>query len=214
MTVPPARDLVRAARAIEEFLDAIGAPRSTDPELASTPERVADAFANDLLAGYAMDPAEILSEATGSRARGLVVLTDVAATAICPHHLLPASGVVHVGYLPGERVVGLGALGRLVDCFARRLVLQEDLARAVAEALALHLGARGAGVVVDLVPTCVTARGERRHGARAIATAFTGIMQTDASARTEMLLAIAASRGGAPGAIPSEPSIARGTTIR
>lgn len=188
-------DLDRAARAIEAFLDALGIPVASDPELQGTGRRVAEAFANDLLEGYSLDPAAILAEATSSSAAGLVVVTGVATTAICPHHLLPASGVVHVGYLPGEKVVGLGSIARLVDCFARRLILQEDLGQAITDALVEHLGARGAGAVVDLVPTCMTARGGRRHGSRAVTTAFSGLMAKDAAARQELLTAVSLAGG-------------------
>jgi GTP cyclohydrolase I len=185
-------DLARAARAIEEFLRAVGAPVDDDPELAQTGPRVAEAFANDLLAGYGMDPAAILADATASEAPGLVLVTHLAASTTCPHHLMPASGVVHVGYLPGDRVVGLGALGRLVDCFSRRLILQEDLGQQVADALVEHLGARGAGVMVDLAPTCLTARGDRRHGARAVTLAFGGAMRDHVALQQRFLAAVGA----------------------
>jgi GTP cyclohydrolase I len=187
-------DLTRAARAVEELLDALGVPVGSDPELEGTPERVARAFAEDLLSGYAMDPSEILSDGTSTRAPGLVVVRDIATTTMCPHHLMPASGVAHVGYLPGERVAGIGALARLVDCYARRLSLQEDLGQHVADALVRHLGARGAGCVLSLSPTCMTARGGRRHGARAITHAWSGTMATDPAARREMLASLAMGR--------------------
>ena len=195
------RDLEGAARAIEAFLRAVGAPVGDDPELEGTGRRVAEAWADDLLSGYAADPAHILSDATASDAPGLVVVTDLAAATMCPHHLMPASGVVHVGYFPGERVVGFGALGRLVDALddaahavadalSRRLRLQEDLGRDIAEALVEHLGARGAGAVVDLAPTCMTARGDRRHAARATTLAFAGSMSHDPSLQQQLLSAI------------------------
>src|SRR5687768_14785767 len=119
-------DIDRAARAIDDFLRALGHPPDSDPELRGTGDRVARAYADELLGGYAMDPAAILAERTAATAPGMVVLANVRATTVCPHHLLPASGMVHLGYLPGDAVVGLGALGRLVDCCARRLVLQEE----------------------------------------------------------------------------------------
>lgn len=182
---PP--DLERAARAVEEMLEALGAPVGEDPELVGTGRRVAEAFAEDLLAGYRMDPAEILSAATATEAPGLVILRDLPITTTCPHHLMPAGGVAHVGYLPGGRVAGFGSIGRLVDCFARRLALQEDLGQNVADALTRHLGARGAGCVLTLAPSCLTARGGRRHGARAITYAWSGEMARDAAARSELL---------------------------
>ena len=190
-----ARDLARAARAVDEFLEAIGAPVGTDPELRGTGARVAQAYAEDLLCGYAMDPRAILAEATTSQASGLVVLRGVPATTMCPHHLLPATGVVSVGYWPGGRVVGLGTLGRLVECFSRRLALQEDVGESIADALVTHVGARGAGVIVDLSPSCVTVRGQRCHGARAVTAAFAGEAKTSASARAELWAAVGGDRG-------------------
>jgi GTP cyclohydrolase IA len=180
-------DLPRAARAIDEFLEAIGASVARDPELAGTGRRVAEAFALDLLSGYADDPAAILKETTASASRGLVVVTDLAAATICPHHLLPAMGTVHVGYLPGDRVVGLGAIGRLVDCFSRRLALQEDIGQQIADALVTHLGARAAGVGIDFVQACVVARGERRHGSHAYTLAFAGAYVDDVALRAELV---------------------------
>ncbi|MEM9195465.1 MAG: GTP cyclohydrolase I [Myxococcota bacterium] len=166
-------DLAAAADAIDVFLRSVGAPMD-DPELRGTGARVALAFAEDLLSGYEMDPREILADFTASDSRGPVILRDIAATTICPHHLMPATGVVHVGYLPGSRVVGFGSLAKLVDCFSRRLALQEDIGQHVVGALVNTLGARAACCVADLDPTCVTARGGRRHGARAVTVATAG----------------------------------------
>lgn len=178
-------DLDAAARAIEQFLVALGHPTSSDPELEQTGRRVAEAFATELLAGYALDPAAILADTTAARSSGMVMLADIATTVVCPHHLLPAPGVAHVAYLPGDRVVGLGALARLVDCHARRLVLQEAVGDAIVDSLRTHLGARAAGCVLTLRPTCVTARGARQHDASATSFAFGG--EADAFFRQELL---------------------------
>ncbi len=186
-------DLARAARAIEDFLRALGAPLDEDPELRETGPRVAEAYANELLDGYAADPARVLADATSSDAPGMVLVTSIATATMCPHHLMPATGVAHVGYLPGSRVVGLGQLARLVDCFAHRLILQEELGRSIARALVEHLGARAAGAVIDLSPSCLTARGERRHGARAITSAFEG---AHAEALQGQMMAVLAAGGG------------------
>jgi GTP cyclohydrolase IA len=167
-------DLEAAAEAIEAFLRALDLPIEGDPELVGTGARVAKAFAEELLSGYWMDPREILDSDTSTRATGVVVLTDIATTAVCPHHLLPAHGVVTIGYQPGERVTGLGSLARLVQCRARRLVLQEDLGQALVDDLVDLLGARAAGCIVTLEPTCVTARGARAHGAEAKTCTFAG----------------------------------------
>lgn len=167
-------DLDAAAEAIEAFLRALRLPTQGDPELVGTGARVAKAFAEELLAGYAMDPRQILEKSTATQAPGLVVLGGVATTAICPHHLLPAQGTVALGYLPGGRVVGLGALARLVQCRARRLILQEDLAQTLAGDLVEHLGAKAAGCLAALSPSCVTARGANAHGVSANIVAFAG----------------------------------------
>lgn len=188
-------DRARAAEHIEAFLRAVGAPVESDPELRGTGVRVANAYVDDLLVGYAMHAEQILSESTASTSTGLVTLVEVPATTMCPHHLLPASGRVHVGYWPGERVVGFGALSRIVTCFTRRLALQEDIGRHIAEALVVHLGARAAGVVVDFSPSCLVDRGDAPHGARAITTAFAGEALLDAQLRAEFLMSIGKREG-------------------
>ncbi len=167
-------DLERAAQAIEAFLTALGQDPSADPELKQTGARVAQAFHDDLLSGYRMDPATILGDTCASASEDLVILTGIATTTVCPHHLLPSTGVAHVAYLPTGKLAGLGAIARLVQCFARRLALQEQVARNVASALVEHLGATAAGCVVNLEPSCMIARGERQVGARAISVAFAG----------------------------------------
>ncbi len=181
-------DLKAAASAIESFLAAIGAP-SDDPELANTGERVARAYVEELLTGYGEDPAEILAEVTASEGRDMVTLTDIPTVTMCPHHLMPSAGLAHVAYVPAGNLIGLGALGRLVDCFARRFQLQESLSAQIADALMAHTGARGAACTVDLSPGCVTCRGERRSGVRAVSTAFRGIFEQEHVHRMEFLAA-------------------------
>ena len=168
-------DLDRAARAIDEFLAALGHTAATEPEIAGTGERVAQAFADDLLAGYGADPATILSETCATTSRtDLVVVRGIAVSVTCPHHLLPSPGSATVAYRPTDRLVGLGAMGRLVQCFGRRLALQETVAQQVADALVEHLGAASAGCALDLQPLCMIARGDRQHQARAISVATAG----------------------------------------
>lgn len=167
-----------AAHAVARFLDAMGLPPQTrrGRELAGTPGRVARAFLEDLLDGYRQDPGDILAETMPAAVGDLVAVTGIDFHAVCPHHLLPYRGVAHVAYVPGGRVVGFGQLVRLVDCFAHRLVIEEDLARQVAEALTRHLGARGAACLLDAEQLCLTVRGQRRARARAHAQCFVGEM--------------------------------------
>ena len=100
-TSPMSPDLDRAARAIDEFLAALGHTAATEPEIAGTGERVAQAFADDLLAGYGADPATILSETCATTSRtDLVVVRGIAVSVTCPHHLLPSPGTATVAYRP------------------------------------------------------------------------------------------------------------------
>ncbi len=195
----PRSDLSLAAGAVARFLDALGLPPEVRraSELAGTPRRVAEAWAKDLLDGYGREPAEVLAGAIPSSGRDLVAVTGIDFHSVCPHHLLPSRGVAHVGYVPGGRVVGFGQIVRLVDCLAHRLVLEEDLARGIADALVRHVGARGAACVLEAEQLCLTVRGEKRGAARAHAEAYAGVLARDGAARRRFhaLVAHGARRG-------------------
>jgi GTP cyclohydrolase I len=180
-------DLTAAARAIDAFLGALGHSSDTEPELASTGQLVAAAFHDELLAGYRMDPKRILADTIPTRSHAMVVVRDIDVVCICPHHLLPAAGVVHVGYLPTERIVGFGALAQLARCYAQRLTLQETLCERVADALVEHLGAAASGCIAELAPACLTCRGARPVQARVVTYAVSGRMKHDADLRREFL---------------------------
>ena len=190
---PRGADTGALARSVGAFLDGLGLPPEVrrGPDLDKTEARVAEAWANDLLDGYRHDPAEILAEAMPSSGRELVAVTGIDFHSICPHHLLPSRGLAHVAYVPGGRVVGFGQLARLVDALAHRLVLEEDLARQVAEALMVHAGARGAACVLEAEQMCLSVRGERRPRARAHAQFFTGVMAEDGPLSRRFLAAVA-----------------------
>ena len=181
-----------AAAAVARFLaEIVPAEELRRADVKGTPRRVAEAFRDDLLDGYGQDPAQILAQAMDVPGRDLVALAGIDFHAVCPHHLLPYRGKACVAYVPDGRVVGFGLLARLVDCFAHRLVIQEVLARQVADALVEHLGARGAACVLDAEQMCLTVRGERRREARAHAQAFAGTMARSA-AWQQRVLAISA----------------------
>ena len=173
------------------FLVALDVPVDADPELRDTPELVARAWRDELLEGYGTDAREALADALPSTSEGLVTLTEIRYTSVCPHHLLPSTGVAHVGYLPGGRIVGLGNLVRLVELNAHRLVLQETLGQRVADAMVEHLGARAAGVVLDASDSCMIARGERQHDARVVTQSFAGEWRHDVARRAEFLQSVA-----------------------
>jgi GTP cyclohydrolase I len=202
-------DATAASQAIDRFLDALGLPdevRRSD-DLIGTPERVADAWLEDLVDGYQVAPREVLAESAPSASRDLVAVTGIAYHSMCPHHLLPSRGVAHVAYVPGGRLVGFGQIVRLVDALAHRLVLQEELARQIVQALVEHLGARGAGCVLDAEHLCLTVRGTRRGGARAHAEAYAGVLSREGATRQRFLAAIGRDAGGS--AARTRPSRAR-----
>jgi GTP cyclohydrolase I len=187
-----------AADATARFLDALGLPARVRgaADLADTPRRVAEAWLEDLVDGYGRDPAEILAGGLPSAGRDLVAVTGIDYHSVCPHHLLPSRGVAHVAYVPGGKVVGFGQLVRLVDALAHRLVLEEDLARDVADALVAHLGARGAACVLEAEQLCMTVRGEKRSAARAHAEAWAGSLAKDGPARRRFQDLVARARPG------------------
>jgi GTP cyclohydrolase IA len=194
-----------AADAIARFLDAMGLPADVRgaADLADTPRRVAEAWLEDLVDGYGRDPAEILAGGLPSAGRDLVAVTGIDYHSVCPHHLLPSRGVAHVAYVPGGKVVGFGQLVKLVDALAHRLVLEEDLARDVAEALVRHVGARGAACVLEAEQLCMTVRGEKRAGARAHAEAWVGTLAKGGAARRRFDDLVAKyGRGRGPGRGP------------
>lgn len=154
-----------AAQAIEDFLRALG--HAPEGELAGTGERVADAWADDLLEGEAIDAAALLREGAldlDAHGSGLVLVRDLAVTTMCPHHLLPAHGTATVAYMPGARIAGIGTIAHVVDVLAHRLTLQERISDNVVALLVHELGARGALCRLALTHSCLIARGERKTG--------------------------------------------------
>ncbi|MFT3773392.1 MAG: GTP cyclohydrolase I [Minicystis sp.] len=187
-------DRKAAAQAIEDFLRALGHEPTGDLE--GTGERVADAWADDLLEGEAIDAAAILREGSisiDSDGAGLVVVRDLAVTTMCPHHLLPAHGTGLVAYLPGDRVAGIGTIAHVLDAVSHRLTLQERIGADVVALLVRELGARGALCKLALTHSCLIARGERKTGAVVETLAVGG---TFASPSADRDLAFAALRGG------------------
>lgn len=155
-------DREAAARAIEDFLRALG--HSIEGDLEGTGERVADAWADDLLEGEPIDASAVLREGAiaGGGSTGLVIVRDIDVVTMCPHHLLPAHGRALVAYLPGRMLAGIGTIAHVVDVLARRLTLQERIGADVADLLVSELGARGALCSLSLTHACLLARGERK----------------------------------------------------
>src|SRR6478672_10868199 len=183
----------RAAAAVKELLIAIG----EDPEregLKDTPARVARAYA-ELTSGMHQTPEQVLTTTFDLGHDEMVLVRDIELWSMCEHHLVPFTGVAHVGYIPSEngKITGLSKLARLVDVYAKRPQVQERLTTQVADALIRLLEARGVIVVIEAEHLCMTMRGVRKAGARTITSAVRGIMHR-APTRAEAMSLINAAR--------------------
>ena len=174
-------------RAVADFLRAAGLDLR-DPNLKQTPLRVTSAWADEFLAGYGQTAAGALADrfpVSKKSERELVVVTNLHFRSMCPHHLMPYSGTAHLAYVPGKEVVGFGRLSALIDVFAHRLVLQEELARQIAQALMEELGSQGAACLIRAEQTCFRLRGEEQHTAQTFSEAYEGVLK-ERTLRTEL----------------------------
>ncbi|MFA6954879.1 MAG: GTP cyclohydrolase I FolE [Thermoanaerobaculia bacterium] len=181
---PPRVASADAERAVATLLEYVGEDPSRDG-LRDTPARVVRSL-RELTSGYDSDPSAILSRTFEESSDELILLRGIEFHSTCEHHLLPFHGTVTVGYLPG-RVVGISKLARLVDCFARRLQIQERLTNQIAHAIETHLEARGTGVVVSARHLCMACRGVRKESTVMVTSAMLGGLRTDAASRAEFL---------------------------
>ena len=175
-------DLNRAERAVADLLAALGQEASGE-ELADTPRRVAASYAELLTP----PPFTLTTFPNHEGYDELVLASAIPFASLCQHHLLPFTGLAHVGYLPADRILGLSKLARVVELFARRLQLQERLTTQVADWLQAHLEPKGVGVVLEAAHQCMTLRGVRAVGARTVTSALHGRLRTDPRSRQEFL---------------------------
>ncbi len=188
----------KLAKVFEDFLRAVGQSPGSHDELLETPVRASSMWLDELLDGYEWKAEEILSGGSPAEgSRDIVIVRDLFFHSTCPHHLLPYHGIAHVAYIPTDRVVGLSKIARLVDCFAHRLIIQEELGRQVARALVDHLGAEGAACMLDTEQLCMVIRGVRKSGSRAVTLNYAGEMAENPELRREFLLAVGRDDEGA-----------------
>jgi len=179
---PSTIDLVRAEAAARDLLVALGQPVD-GAHMAETPHRMAHAYAELLSAG----DFDLTTFPNDEGYDELVLVEDIPLRSVCEHHMLPFVGVAHVGYLPGERILGLSKFARLVEFFSHRAQTQERLTKQVAEHLQEHLAPRGVGVVVEAEHTCMSLRGVRATGARTVTSTLFGALREDPATRAEFL---------------------------
>jgi GTP cyclohydrolase I len=187
--VPPF-DQPRAEAAVRELLIAVG----EDPDregLRETPARVARAY-KELLAGMRLEAEDVLTTTFDLGHDEMILVRDIELWSMCEHHLVPFTGVAHIGYIPNQegRITGLSKLARLVDVYAKRPQVQERLTTQIAGSLMNILEARGAIVVIEAEHLCMTMRGVRKPGSKTITSAVRGIMHQPATRSEAMSLIV------------------------
>ena len=181
-TDPSFVDLEAAERAAADLIQALGADTESE-SLEGTPRRIAAMYA-ELLSPVPFDATTFPNDGGYDE---LVVARDIQFHSLCEHHLLPFTGVAHVAYLPGERILGLSKLARVVDYFARSLQVQERLTTQVAGWLQRELAPKGVGVVIEAEHLCMSLRGVQKPGAKTVTSALHGLVRDDARTRQEFL---------------------------
>jgi GTP cyclohydrolase I len=174
--------------AVIRLLEFIGEDPSREG-LLDTPKRVIKAL-NEMTEGYKQDPGIILStvfEEPGLQYDQMIVLHGIEFSSLCEHHLQPFRGTAAVGYIPDGKIVGLSKLARLVDCFARRLQVQERMTEQIKAALIDHLNPLGAAVYIEAHHACMGNRGVRKHQGIMTTQALHGAMRDDGDARAEFM---------------------------
>ena len=180
---PPAHlDLEAAARGAASMLSALGVDISREG-LRDTPQRMVRAYAEL----FSAEPFNLTTFPNDEGYDELVLARSIPLRSVCEHHLLPFFGVAHVGYLPGERILGLSKLARVVQHFAARPQVQERLTRQIADWLHTALAPAGVGVVIAAEHTCMTIRGVQAHGSTTVTSTLIGVLREDQRSRQEFL---------------------------
>lgn len=186
-------DIDRIKNAVREILFAVG----EDPDregLIDTPKRVAKMYA-ELLAGMKHEAKEHLHSVFHEKYDEIVLLRDIPFYSICEHHMLPFIGTANVAYLPDGKVLGVSKLARVVDCFARRLQVQERMTAQVADFFMDNLKPKGVAVIIEASHSCMTIRGIKKPNSEMVTSALRGLFKTDSRSRAEVLSLMHKNRG-------------------
>ena len=185
----PAEDPIKARRAAAALLEALGADLQ-DEGMRDTPRRMAEAY-RELLTPRPFNLTTFPNEEGYDE---LVVVRDVSFHSLCMHHAMPFFGVAHVGYLPGERILGLSKLARVVELFARDFQVQERMTAQIAGWLGRELRPRGVGVVIEAEHLCMAFRGVQKPGTQTVTSALHGLVRDDQRTREEFLRLVGRTR--------------------
>lgn len=178
MQIKDTHDLIR------QIIHTIG-DDPTREGVAETPDRVVRSW-SQLFGGYKQDPREVLGKTFAKDGyREMVLVKDIEMYSTCEHHMLPFFGKAHIAYIPSERVVGLSKVARLVECFSRRLQIQERLTEQIASAMEDVLEPVGVAVVINAVHFCMVARGINKQNAHMTTSSLRGVFRTQAETRNE-----------------------------
>ena len=178
-------DREKLQNAARQILLAIGEDVNREG-LVETPKRIANMYA-ELLAGFDEDPKDHLGSVFNEKYDEVVLLKDISFYSICEHHLMPFIGKAHVGYLPDGKILGISKLARVVDCFAKRLQVQERLTVQIADFLMENIKPQGVVVVIEASHSCMTIRGAKKPGSVMVTSALRGIFKRDLRSRNEVL---------------------------
>lgn len=188
-------DIETAKKLIFDLLKAVGEDPNRDG-LKNTPDRVARMYA-ELLSGYTEEPDKIINNALFHvNYDEMVLVRDIEFYSLCEHHMLPFLGRAHVAYIPAGTVIGLSKIPRIVDMYARRLQIQEQMTRQIADFIQETLEPQGVAVVVEAIHLCAMMRGVKKHNARMTTSAMHGSFRANLATRHEFLANI--SRGSEP----------------
>jgi GTP cyclohydrolase IA len=178
-------DIEKIEKAVREILEAVGEDLQREG-IRKTPARVARMYA-ELLGGMQEDPKRHLDSVFTENYDEIVLLRDIPFYSICEHHLMPFIGTAHVAYLPKGKVLGVSKLARIVDCFARRLQVQERLTDQIADFLMNNLKPYGVAVVLEASHSCMTIRGIKKPGSVMVTSSLRGTFKSDPRSRSEVM---------------------------
>ena len=178
-------NLKKIENAVTQILEAVGEDTKREG-LLDTPKRIARMY-SELFAGITEDPKKHIKSIFNESYNEIVLLRDIPFYSICEHHMMPFIGSAHIAYLPDGVVLGVSKLARIVDCFARKLQVQERLTVQIADFLMENLKPKGVAVVLNASHSCMTIRGIKKPGSIMITSALRGLFKKDPKARSEVM---------------------------